>query len=95
MFRHLALCLALALLPAAATADAARPLDTALRAYVDAFDLGAVPDTARARLRAIVAHDSASHVAKVLAIHDILQTHGALRHVDMHGDSPLQLSDLR
>lgn len=99
MSRIAALCLAAALLPGLAAAQTLPPLETALRAYVDAFDLAHVPATARARLEAIVAHEEASHVAKVVAIHDILLQHGALRHVDMHGDAlaegPLQLSDLR
>lgn len=94
MFHRLALTLTLVLTSAAATAEPARPLDAALRAYVEAFDLGAVPDHARERLRTIVSHDTASHTAKVVAIHDILLRHGALRHVDMHGAPPLHLSAL-
>lgn len=99
MFHRLVLCLALslAMAPLGAAADPDNPLATELRGYVEAFDLRTVPDSARSRLWAIIAHGSASHMAKVVAIHDILQRHGALRHVDLEGggdDAPRPVGGL-
>ncbi|MBV7394212.1 hypothetical protein [Mameliella sediminis] len=91
----LTLSLAVALTAGAAGAQVRDGLATDLHRFVDAFELSQVPPAGQARLQMIVDHPEASHVAKVLAIHDILQDHDALRHVDMHGDAPTLHSELR
>lgn len=94
MLRILAFSLAATLMVGTAEAQVRDALTSDLRNFVEAFELAQVPDAEQARLRVIVDHPEASHVAKVMAIHEILQNNGALRHVDMHGDAPTLHSSL-
>ncbi|WP_305969572.1 MULTISPECIES: hypothetical protein [unclassified Mameliella] len=95
MLRFLALSIAATLMVGTAEAQVRDALASDLQNFVEAFELSQVPATEQARLRVIVDHPDASHVAKVMAIHEILQDHDALRHVDMHGDAPTLHSSLR
>lgn len=88
MLRIFALSVAAFLLATPASAQVRDGLVADLHHFVEAFELAEVPPAGRARLQVIVDHPSASHVAKLMAIHDVLQRHDALRHVDMHGDQP-------
>ncbi|MBY6118151.1 hypothetical protein [Mameliella alba] len=95
MLRILAFSFAATLMAGTAEAQVRDALASDLRNFVEAFELSQVPATEQARLQVIVDHPEASHVAKVMAIHEILQDNGALRHVDMHGDAPTLHSSLR
>ncbi|MCR9274314.1 MULTISPECIES: hypothetical protein [Mameliella] len=95
MLRILAFSLAATLMAGTAEAQVRDALASDLRNFVEAFELSQVPATEQTRLQVIVDHPEASHVAKVMAIHEILQDNGALRHVDMHGDAPTLHSSLR
>ena len=94
MRRLTTLTLVATLLAVPATAQVRGELATDLHQYVDAFDLQEVSAEGRARLRMIVDHPTASHVAKLVAIHDVLQDHDALLHVDMHGTRDVLQSQL-
>lgn len=85
MLRIIALTFAAALLTAPANAQVRDGLAVDLYQFVEAFELTEVPPAGQARLQMIVDHPSASHVAKLVAIHDVLEQHDALVHIDMHG----------
>lgn len=95
MLRIIALTFAAALLTAPANAQVRDGLAADLYQFVEAFELAEVPPAGQDRLQMIVDHPSASHVAKLVAIHDVLEQHDALVHVDMHGAQSTLHSALR
>lgn len=95
MFRLSVFLLAAALVPCSAGAESRRPLDEQLTEYVESFDLAGLAPPVLDRLAYVASHPEASHVAKVIEIHDILKKNDALRHVDMHGAAPSMQARLR
>ncbi|MGK7754226.1 MULTISPECIES: hypothetical protein [unclassified Roseovarius] len=80
--KRLALATLLSLSPIAATAT---PLAEDLKNYIVAFDMAALDTEARTELRTILDDPDRSHGNKVLSVHSVLDRHGALREVDIHG----------
>lgn len=87
--KRFALILSLAALPQVAASET---LHDALQDYIVAFDITDVDPSTRSTLREIVNDPDMSHGNKVLSLHSILDSEGALRHVDIHG-APLNTAD--
>ena len=89
MFRHIALILCLvSILPAAHASDAG-DLSPDLSRFITVFDLNDLTTQTLSALCDIVDDADRSHGQKVLALHSLLDRHGALGHADMHGAQDL------
>jgi hypothetical protein len=85
MFRFIAIVLTLAASAPAAHASDVQDLSADLSHFISDFDLTDLNHQTLNTLRDVIEDEDAPHGQKVLALHSLLDRHGALGHADMHG----------